>query len=68
MLPVAYVLERIAAWTGIRPALPVDILKTTMAGSLTFDGSRAIRELDMSYVPLREALREAVDEIQAERA
>ena len=67
LLPVAKLLEKIARWTGVRPALPVDILKTTAVGSLLFDGSRAEQELDMTYTPLREALREAVDEIQASR-
>ena len=67
LLPVARALEGLARWTGRRPALPVDILKTTAAGSLVFDGSRATEELEMSYVPLREALREAVEEIRANR-
>ncbi len=67
LLPVAKLLEKIAKWTGTRPALPVDILKTTSAGSLLFDGSRAKHELGMQYTPLREALREAVEEIQASR-
>lgn len=65
LLPIAHGLERLASWTGRRPALPVDILKTTAAGSLIFDGSRAKEELGMRYVPLREALREAVEEIRA---
>ncbi len=68
LLPLARVLERVSAVTGRRTPLPVDILKTTAAGSLIFDGSRAKEELGMSYTPLREALREAVEEIQAERA
>ena len=67
LLPVAKLLEKIAHRTGARPALPVDILKTTAAGSLLFDGSRAVDELELTYVPLREALREAVEEIQASR-
>lgn len=67
LLPVAHVLERVARWTGRRPALPVDILKTTAAGSLVFDGTRARRELHMEYTPLREALREAVEAIRTER-
>ena len=66
LLPLARVLEKAAAWTGRRPPLPVDILKTTAAGSLVFDGTRAKDELQMRYTPLREALREAVEEIQAE--
>ena len=67
MLPVARILEKVASLTGKRPALPVDILKTTAAGSLVFDGSRAQEELGMRYTPLREALREAVEEIRDRR-
>lgn len=65
LLPIARILEKLAQRTGRRPPLPVDILKTTAAGSLVFDGSRAKDELGMEYTPLREALREAVEEIQA---
>lgn len=65
LLPVARILEKVAAFTGQRPPLPVDILKTTSKGSLVFDGSRAREELGMEYTPLREALREAVKEIRA---
>ena len=68
LIPVSRLLERLARLTGKRPALPMDILKTTAAGSLIFDGSRAEQELGMRYRPLREALREAVDEIRAESA
>lgn len=64
LIPIARLLERLARWTGRRPPIPVDILKTTAAGSLVFDGSRAKRELGMEYMPLRDALREAVDEIR----
>ncbi|HSN82878.1 MAG TPA: NAD-dependent epimerase/dehydratase family protein [Polyangiales bacterium] len=63
LVPVAHALEKVASCTGRRPALPVDILKTTRAGSLVFDGTRAQRELGMQYTPLRVALREAVDEV-----
>lgn len=66
LLPLAQVLEKAAEWTGLRPPLPVDILKTTAAGSLVFDGSRAKNELDMKYTPLRQALEEAVDEIRSD--
>ncbi len=66
LIPIAVLLELLARWTGKRPAIPVDILKTTAAGSLLFDGSRAIRELGMTYTPLREALRESIDEIRFE--
>lgn len=64
VIPIARILERLARWTGKRPVVPVDILKTTAAGSLLFDGSRAQRELGMQYTPLRVALREAIDEIR----
>jgi len=65
LIPLARLLERLARWTGRRPPLPVDILKTTAAGSLIFDGRRAQQELGMGYMPLRDALREAVEEIRA---
>ncbi|MDH3727650.1 MAG: hypothetical protein OER77_08975, partial [Myxococcales bacterium] len=64
VIPIARMLELLARWTGKRPVVPVDILKTTAAGSLLFDGSRAQRELGMQYTPLRVALREAIDEIR----
>ena len=66
LVPVARLLERFARWTGKRPAMPVDILKTTAAGSLVFDGSRAKSELGMTYRSLRTALSEAIDEIHGE--
>ena len=66
LLPIARALEEVAKWTGKRPPLPVDILKTTAAGSLVFDGSRAVEELGMTYTPLRDALGEAVAAIQSE--
>ena len=65
LLPLARVMERVASWTGRRPPLPVDILTTSAAGSLTFDGTRAIRELGMTYRPLRSAIADAVAEIRA---
>ncbi|MEM7434632.1 MAG: NAD-dependent epimerase/dehydratase family protein [Myxococcota bacterium] len=64
LIPIARALERLSALTGKRAALPVDILKTTAAGSLLFDGSRAKDELAMEYTPLRQALQEAIDEIR----
>lgn len=67
LIPVAKVWEWWSRLTGRRPALPVDILTTTAAGSLIFDGSRAERELEMRYTPLRTALREAVNEVQQRR-
>jgi dihydroflavonol-4-reductase len=65
LMPVANILEVVSSWTGIRPILPVDILKTTAAGSLLFDGGRAERELGLAYTPLRTALGDAVAEILA---
>jgi dihydroflavonol-4-reductase len=64
LMPFARGLEAVSHWTGRRPALPLDILQTTAAGSLLFDGSRAEAELGMKYTPLRQALAEAVAEIQ----
>lgn len=66
LLPLAKLAEKASCWTGRRPVLPVDILKTTAAGSLFFDGSRAVEELGMEYTPLRLALTEAVAEIRGE--
>jgi hypothetical protein len=40
LLPLAKVLEKASRLSGRRPSLPVDILKTTAAGSLLFEGSR----------------------------
>ena len=68
LIPIARLLEQWARWTKKRPSIPVDILKTTAAGSLVFDGSRAERELGMQYTPLREALREAVEEARIDLA
>jgi dihydroflavonol-4-reductase len=68
LIPLARLLEQWAHWTKKRPAIPVDILKTTAAGSLVFDGTRAEHELGMRYTPLRQALREAVEEIRVDLA
>lgn len=65
LIPAARGLEALSGWTGRRPPLPLDILRTTAAGSLLFDGSRAVEELGMKYTPLRQALAEAIDEIRA---
>jgi len=51
----------------VRPPVPVDVLETSAAGSLLFDTKRAEQELEITYTPLRTALREAVEEIQAEK-
>jgi len=67
VLPVAEVLTAISRWTGQRPLVPADIIRTTAAGSLLFDGSKAERELGIRYTPLRTALAEAVAEIGSGR-
>ena len=66
ILPLARLLTAIARWTGGRPPVPEDIIRTTLAGSLLFDGSKAERELGIRYTPLRTALAEAVAEIRAD--
>ena len=65
LIPIARGLEALSEWTtGHRPMLPVDILKTTAAGSLLFEDRRVREELDMTYRPLREALAASVEEIR----
>lgn len=64
LLPVARGMEWVARGTGKRPVLPLDVLKTTMAGSLLFDARRSIDELGMEYTPLKTALAEAVEDLQ----
>jgi len=64
ILPLSRLLTAIARWTGRRPPVPEDIIRTTLAGSLLFDGSKAERELGIRYTPLRTALAEAVAEIR----
>ena len=65
LFPVARGMEMAARITGKRPVLPVDVLKTTAAGSLLFDARRSVEELGMSYTPLEKALSEAIDEIHS---
>jgi len=65
ILPLARLLTAIASRTGKRPPISEDIIRTTLAGSLLFDGSKAERELGIRYTPLRTALAEAVAEIRA---
>ena len=64
--PIASVLELASRVTGVRPMLPLDVLKTTSAGSLLFDGSKAQKGLGINYTPLSTALAESVEEIQQE--
>jgi len=67
LLPLARIGETVSGWLGVRPPVPVDVLETSAAGSLLFDTKRAEQELEITYTPLRTALREAVEEIQAEK-
>jgi dihydroflavonol-4-reductase len=64
LVPAAKVMSWISERTGSRPAIPMDVIKTTAAGSLLFKPDRAINELHMHYTPLRLALAEAVEEIR----
>jgi nucleoside-diphosphate-sugar epimerase len=63
LVPAAKVMSWISARTGTRPVIPLDVIKTTAAGSLLFKPDRAIDELQMRYTPLRQALAESVEEI-----
>jgi dihydroflavonol-4-reductase len=65
LVPVARGMEVLSRRTGRRPMLPLDVLKTTAAGSLLFDPARSIDELGMTYTPLEVALAESIREICA---
>ncbi|MEP4148402.1 MAG: NAD-dependent epimerase/dehydratase family protein [Halioglobus sp.] len=64
LLPIANAMEYVARATGRRPVIPLDVIKTTAAGSLLFDSDYAKKELQMQYTPLRHALEEAVEQIR----
>jgi nucleoside-diphosphate-sugar epimerase len=64
LIPMARGMEWISRQTGTRPLIPLDVIRTTAAGSLLFDASRSVDELDMSYTPLRTALAESVEEVR----
>ena len=63
LFPIARGMEIVSRITKRRPVLPLDVLKTTAAGSLLFDVSRSEKELGMEYTPLETALAESVAEI-----
>ncbi|WP_170287226.1 NAD-dependent epimerase/dehydratase family protein [Halioglobus maricola] len=65
LMPVARCMEAASRVTGIRPVVPLDVLKTTAAGSLLFDASRSVDELGMTYTSLSTALSESVEEIRS---
>ncbi len=64
LLPLAKYMEWVSRFTGKRPVLPLDVLKTTAAGSLIFDGTRAVKELGMVYTSLDVALAESIRDIR----
>jgi dihydroflavonol-4-reductase len=65
LMPLARGMDALSRRTGRRPILPLDVLKTTAAGSLLFDARRSIEELGMTYTPLEAALAESIGEIRA---
>jgi dihydroflavonol-4-reductase len=65
ILPLARLLTFWAALTGRPPLLPLDLMRTEFRGSLLFDDGKTRRELGITYTPVREALREAIDEIRS---
>ena len=62
--PLARAMEWASRRTGVRPMLPLDVIRTTAAGSLLFDATLSIEELGMDYTPLETALAAAVAEIR----
>jgi dihydroflavonol-4-reductase len=64
LMPLAKGMDAVSRRTGRRPVLPLDVLKTTAAGSLLFDPRRSIEELGMTYTPLETALVESISEIR----
>jgi hypothetical protein len=64
LIPVAKVMEVISKFSGKRPELPLDVIKTTAAGSLLFDASVSEKELGMQYHSLKIALGDAVKDFQ----
>ena len=65
LLPIAKGMETLSRLTKRRPVLPLDVLKTTAAGSLLFDASRSVEELKMTYTSLETALTEAIEDIRS---
>ncbi|MCP4828624.1 MAG: NAD-dependent epimerase/dehydratase family protein [Proteobacteria bacterium] len=64
LFPIAKGMEALSRLTKRRPTLPLDVLKTTAAGSLLFNASRSVTELDMTYTSLETALTEAIADIR----
>lgn len=64
LMPVATAMDYLAKATGRRPVIPLDVIKTTAAGSLLFEPDHAKIALGMEYTSLRQALTEAVEAIK----
>lgn len=64
LMPMARGMELLSRKTRRRPLLPLDVLKTTAAGSLLFDATRSVEELGMTYTPLETALAESVEALR----
>ncbi|MFT4823376.1 MAG: hypothetical protein ACI9DH_000382 [Halioglobus sp.] len=64
LVPAAKVMLWISERTGARPVIPMAVIKTTAAGSLLFKPGRAINELKMRYMPLEQALTEAIEDVK----
>jgi hypothetical protein len=48
--------------------MPYDLRRTAYQGSLLFDGSKAERDLGISYTPVRVALEEAIGDVTEQDA
>jgi hypothetical protein len=64
ILLIAQIMARLSRWTWSRPPLPLDVIKTTTAGSLLFDTKRAEQQREIHYTPQRQTRGEAMDEIR----
>ncbi len=64
LMPVAKLMTTISKYSGKRPELPLDVLKTTQQGSLLFDASLADKDLSIDYTPLSKALEAAVEGVR----
>ncbi|MEJ2737571.1 MAG: NAD-dependent epimerase/dehydratase family protein [Anaerolineae bacterium] len=57
-----------ARLTKSPPLMPYDLMRTAYQGSLLFDGSKAERDLGISYTPVRVALEEAIGDVTEQDA
>lgn len=65
LMPAARIMSWISKRSGSRPIIPMDVIKTTAAGSLLFKPDRAINDLHMRYTPLKHALAESIEDISS---